>query len=103
LNRDVVEEPDRLMVGTKIRLPGRETGEPAAVPPERSARPGPEAGPAGARRHRVARGDTLSSLSLRYYGYSGGWPLIHEANRQTIPNPNRLEVGMDLIIPPSPE
>ena len=54
---------------------------------------------AGGRVHTVQPGDTLYSLAGRYYDSGQQWPLIHQANQARIDNPNRLEVGMKLIIP----
>ena len=54
---------------------------------------------AGGRVHTVRPGDTLYSLAGRYYDSGRQWPRIHQANQARIANPNRLEVGMKLIIP----
>lgn len=100
LNRDVIEDPDRLIVGARIRLPVRESlGAPAAPPSAPAANAAaPSAGRAQV--HVVARGETLSSIALRYYGASSGWRYLYEANQKSIPNPNQLSVGMQLVIPP---
>ncbi|MCC8166100.1 MAG: LysM peptidoglycan-binding domain-containing protein [Planctomycetes bacterium] len=100
LNRDVIPDPNQLMAGSKIRLPVRNA-------PGR----GPDGDPYPVRRptqglgnvHTVARGDTLSSISLQYYGTSTAWRQLHEVNRNIIPNPNQLVVGMELTIPPFDE
>ncbi|MDR2391059.1 MAG: LysM peptidoglycan-binding domain-containing protein [Planctomycetota bacterium] len=104
LNRDVIENPDQLIVGERIRLPDRETPAVSGTPTQSSpgGSPRPPASPAG-RIHRVARGDTLSSMALRYYGSSASWRVIFEANQAVLPNPDRLAVGMELVIPPSPD
>ena len=113
LNRDVISDPDHLMVGVRIRLPVREqlgSGLPAASGGFPSAGRGEV--PVGtartdhvpeARIHRVRRGETLSNISLRYYGTSAGWRGIYDANRDILPNPNQLQVGMELIVPPYDE
>lgn len=105
LNRDVIDDPDHLMAGVKIRLPYANPGEggvDAAAPPVpgTGAAPGrrPTQGLGGT--HRVVRGDTLSSIALQYYGQSAAWSFLHEANKAIIPNPNQLTVGMELTIPP---
>lgn len=51
------------------------------------------------RTHVVSKGDTLIKLSRYYYGNDPGWKDIWEANRNRVPNPNQLPVGMKLIIP----
>jgi nucleoid-associated protein YgaU len=49
--------------------------------------------------HIVQKGDTLSSISAKYYGSSKQWRKILTANRDTLPDPNRLIPGLKLIIP----
>ncbi|HUV63454.1 MAG TPA: LysM peptidoglycan-binding domain-containing protein [Sedimentisphaerales bacterium] len=49
--------------------------------------------------HIVRRGDTLSRVSVTYYGSAGQWQKIFEANRETIANPDKLTPGQKLIIP----
>lgn len=54
--------------------------------------------------HRVAAGDTLGILAVRYYGKYQLWTRIYAANRDKIgEDPNNLTVGMDLLIPPEAE
>ncbi|MBA3849704.1 MAG: peptidoglycan-binding protein [Opitutus sp.] len=64
---------------------------PAAAPPQPSS--------AGARRHTVRPGDTLSSLSQRYYGNRTRWRDIYQANRSQMKGESDLKVGMELVIP----
>ncbi|RKY11439.1 MAG: hypothetical protein DRP65_04235 [Planctomycetota bacterium] len=49
--------------------------------------------------HVVAAGQTLSSISLMYYGSSRQWRRILEANPKIIADENRLLPGMRLVIP----
>lgn len=51
-------------------------------------------------KYRVKSGDTLTSISLRYYGTINEWKRIHNANLDVIPDPNALEMDTELIIPP---
>jgi S-formylglutathione hydrolase FrmB/LysM repeat protein len=48
-------------------------------------------------RYTVAAGDTLSALSLRFYGDANLYPLIADASGIT--NPSDIDVGHQLIIP----
>lgn len=104
LNRDVIADPDHLLVGIKIRLPIRDggfgygDGSAASVGSPSSSGRRPTYGLG--RTHIVARGDTLSSIALRYYGNSSAWRFLYEANKQVVPNPNTLSVGTELTIPP---
>jgi nucleoid-associated protein YgaU len=52
------------------------------------------------RRHTVQAGETLSHLSLQYYGNANRWRQIYEANQDVIgENPNMIYAGQELIIP----
>ncbi len=51
----------------------------------------------------VQQGDTLTSIAQRAYGDGKLWPLIYNANKQVIgSNPNLIQVGQVLQIPPAP-
>jgi len=52
-----------------------------------------------ARTHEVVKGETLSSISEKYYGTQAKWKRILDANRALIPDANRLKVGIKLTIP----
>ncbi len=47
----------------------------------------------------VRRGDTLSKISVTYYGSAAQWRKIFEANKGTLPTPDKLTPGQKLIIP----
>jgi nucleoid-associated protein YgaU len=47
----------------------------------------------------VVEGDTLTGISLRYYGTANRWQDIYNANRAAIPSENLLRVGQRLAIP----
>jgi len=51
------------------------------------------------RRHFVQKGDTLQSISLRYYGTRSRFRDIYLANRDTMQNEGTLRIGMELRIP----
>jgi len=53
----------------------------------------------GGNKHIVAKGDTLYSLARSYYNDQAKWRTIYDANRGSIPDPNKLRVGQELIIP----
>jgi TPR repeat protein/nucleoid-associated protein YgaU len=57
--------------------------------------------PAGAepRYHVVGEGDSLSRISMRYYGTANRWQEIYQANRDTLQGSSALRVGMQLRIP----
>ena len=47
----------------------------------------------------VAGGDTLSGIARLFYGDATKWPVIHEANKAAIKNPDLIEFGMVITIP----
>jgi LysM repeat protein len=49
--------------------------------------------------HKVTKGETLSSISQKYYGTTKRWNEIYEANKGHIPNKNSIKQGLVLIIP----
>ena len=56
------------------------------------------------KKHQVQSGDSLWSISARPEVYANGflWPLIWEANKDKIKNPNLLYQGQSLRIKPNP-
>ena len=55
--------------------------------------------PAGAHTYVVQEGDTLASISRKFYKSSGRWKKIRDANRSAIPDPAKLKPGTTLTIP----
>jgi len=105
--------------------PGRASGNPATVsggePPPRLAKSYPQfpdetASPPGesmrrercpadtsndgARTHCIVDGDTLGDLAERYLGDAGRYLEIYRANRDVLPSPEVLPIGVELKIPP---
>lgn len=50
----------------------------------------------------VARGDTLSKISLALYGTKHDWPSVWWVNRKLVPDPDVLAVGETLVLPRRP-
>ena len=58
------------------------------------------AGPAaGARKHTVQAGETLSRIAQQYYSNRAKWRDIYAANRNVLKSETDLKVGMELKIP----
>ena len=53
----------------------------------------------GGRTYIVQSGDTLASISRKFYKSSARWEKILNANKKSIHNPENLKVGQSLIIP----
>jgi len=49
--------------------------------------------------HIVLKGQTLSEISLKYYGSANKWKKILDANQNVIGDENKLKPGTKLIIP----
>lgn len=52
--------------------------------------------------HTVRAGESLSKISRKVYGSSKHWRLIFDANRDQIDNPDLIQIGQVLNIPPAP-
>ncbi|TBW27071.1 peptidoglycan-binding protein LysM [Gramella sp. KN1008] len=50
--------------------------------------------------HTVERGDTLSKISQEHYGDPNQYPLIFEANKPMLQDPDKIYPGQVLRIPP---
>jgi 5'-nucleotidase len=60
----------------------------------------PAAAPKRPRSHVVKKGDTLFGLARQYYGGDASkWRRIWEANRASVPDKDKLQVGQELVIP----
>jgi nucleoid-associated protein YgaU len=92
--------PPPMMAGVPFAPPAPSTPAPSAKVSLQWSPPKDEPAPElGYLTHRVSEGDTLSSLSRRYLGSSLRYREIYEANRATLPSPDRLVVGKELKIP----
>ena len=49
--------------------------------------------------HAVTEGDSLTRISVRYYGTGSRWQEIYEANREVLKGENALRPGQRLRIP----
>ncbi|MDP6693926.1 MAG: LysM peptidoglycan-binding domain-containing protein, partial [Phycisphaerales bacterium] len=47
----------------------------------------------------IQSGETLSDIAEDFLGSPHKWRLIWEANKQRIPNPDRLKIGTTIVIP----
>ena len=63
-----------------------------------SSLPAP-ASAAVAQTYSVKSGDTLSKIAKQFYGDAGQYMKIFEANRDTLKNPDQIQVGQELKIP----
>jgi nucleoid-associated protein YgaU len=72
---------------------------PSAIASSATATPG--ATQTAGETYEVQSGDTLLSIAQQYYGDVTLWRQIYDANKDTIgSDPDKLQVGMKLTIPP---
>lgn len=50
----------------------------------------------------VVAGDSLSKIAKKKYGDAQLWKVIFDANTELIKNPDRIQIGWKLRIPPKP-
>jgi nucleoid-associated protein YgaU len=50
--------------------------------------------------HTVVSGDTLGGIAKQYYGNAGKYPVIFEANKPMLTDPDKIYPGQVLRIPP---
>ncbi|MEY2556562.1 MAG: hypothetical protein QOJ36_361 [Verrucomicrobiota bacterium] len=55
----------------------------------------------GSHTYTVKEGDTLASISRKYYKTSKRWKEIRDANEKKIDDPDNLKAGLTLTIPPN--
>lgn len=52
--------------------------------------------------HTVESGDTLSAIAQKFYGSAGKYPIIFEANKPMLSDPDKIYPGQKLRIPKQP-
>ena len=50
----------------------------------------------------VKSGDSLSKIAMNEYGNGNAWKVIFEANRDILKDPDKIQPGQKLKIPPKP-
>ena len=58
------------------------------------------AAPSAATTYTVKAGDSLSKIAKKLYGNASKWHRIYDANRDKIKNPDLIQPGWELTIPP---
>jgi len=53
----------------------------------------------GKRYYVVESGDSLAYISLQFFGNTGDYARIYEANRDVLSSPNQIQIGQRLVIP----
>ena len=96
-------EPERLKIGQKIRIPASagavvamDTASSVSTP-NPTSRTSDASSTSGGQTHVVAKGDTLSSISRKYFGSDKYWRQILAANKGA--SEKTLKIGQKLVIP----
>jgi len=87
------KEPKRPADFSDVRSGSSSTAPPPALTPT----PVPTT---TSRTYTVVAGDSLSRIAKREYGDGNKWPMIFEANRDKLKNPDLIHPGQVLNIPP---
>jgi len=56
-------------------------------------------GAAGGQSYTVKSGDNLRKIAQHFYGDEMKWHAIRDANKDVLPNPDKIQEGMKLTIP----
>ncbi|MFO8027395.1 MAG: LysM peptidoglycan-binding domain-containing protein [Opitutales bacterium] len=106
LKRDLVAAEKRVsqlenVLGQARRLPQPQPEAAAATQPQPEAGSSPpsEAEEDPPRTYTVQSGDTLSTISRRFYDTPSRWMDIYQANRDRLSSENALRVGQEIRIP----
>lgn len=83
------------MAGDKPDFSNVKSGSSTTAPKAPSPKPQSE-------HYTVAKGDSLSKIAKKYYGDASQWRRIFEANRDQIEDPDLIQPGWQLVIPPNP-
>ncbi len=89
---------DQIASAARLGTPAATIASGGPAPVVRPAAP-PTAATPDVRYHTVTDGDSLSRISLRYYGTANRWQDIYNANRDVLQGSNSLRVGQQLRIP----
>lgn len=102
----VLRHPDTNLIiraTAEITMTRASETSPNTGPVSSPVAPAPVAAPqsnAPARSYTTAPGDTLWGIAQKLYGRGDRWPVIYDANRNKIANPQTIPVGITLVIPP---
>lgn len=111
LKRDLVAAEKRVtqlenVLGQARRMPNPQTETVAGGQQQQSQQPASSTGASAApdpadvpRTYTVQSGDTLSTISRRFYGTPSRWVDIYQANRDRLSSENALRVGQEIRIP----
>lgn len=71
----------------------------SSLPAPQQAQAAKAGGGAAGQTYKVQPGDTLSKIAKEKYGNANDYMKIFEANRDKLSDPNKIQVGQELVIP----
>jgi len=83
--------PTALKIGMVLLIPKIEKAPPRLSPTTTLSK--------GPRRHAVAAGETFWAMAEKYYDDGTKWKVLWNANRDIVPDPNKLQAGITVVIP----
>ena len=93
-----IADPDMVRAGRKLRIPKAD----ALAGDDRSNPAASSGGADRSRTYTIKRGDSLSVVAQRLLHSAGRWRQLYELNRNVISDPDTLQVGTVIKVPPSP-
>ena len=75
------------------------TADISVSPQAASQTAGAAAGGGSQRNYTIQPGDTLSGISQRFYGKASEYSKILDANKDTIPDADKIRAGQTIVIP----
>jgi hypothetical protein len=89
-----------------VSAPGEESASraksgstPKPMAPEQASAEAEKAAKGKVRTYVVQSGDTLASISKKFYQTSSRWKDVLDANQNQLPNPDALKAGQTIILP----
>ena len=73
--------------------------DPSIAPAQTQSAAASAGGGGTSRTYTVESGDTLSKIAKQFYGNANDYNRIFEANRDKLQNPDKIQVGQELVIP----
>ncbi len=91
-------DPDKVKLGTRLILP-KSFGNLAGAPAPRTDTAQMTLATTRSKTVKVREGETLSDIAKRELGDGNKWRVLWKANKNVIPNPDRLSPGIVLQLP----
>ncbi|MDR2691146.1 MAG: hypothetical protein LBB73_02450, partial [Dysgonamonadaceae bacterium] len=85
----------------ETKTPTPPAAKPATAPQTQKTESQPAKMNGNNRQHTILKGERLNTIALREYGHKAFWVYIYDENRAVIGNPDIVDPGTVIIIPPA--